>query len=252
MSIEFSQELDTPIISPTFAPQDAGEIGLRPKLLADYTGQDKAKGNLSVYARGADYHHTSQEIASKLILLLKDAFPKDEFFNFADHSPIAEVSAAARSGLGVIGKNRLFIDSVYGSYVFINCIFTSLSAWDSPKEIKNCIDCGKCEKVCPTGSLSSGDVKSCLSFITQKKGSLSDEEKSLIRESGCIWGCDLCQSVCPMNATAKNTNIKEFLENRIAVLTKEKLLEMSDEEFSKRAFSFRGREVLFRNLELFD
>ena len=50
MSIEFSEELNTaPIISPTFAPQDAGEIGLRHKLLADYTGQEKAKGNLSVY-----------------------------------------------------------------------------------------------------------------------------------------------------------------------------------------------------------
>ena len=48
MSLEFSNELDTPIISPTFAPQAAGEIGLRPKLLADYTGQEKAKGNLSV------------------------------------------------------------------------------------------------------------------------------------------------------------------------------------------------------------
>ena len=47
MSLEFSQELDTPIVSPTFAPQDAGEIGLRPKLLSDYTGQEKAKGNLS-------------------------------------------------------------------------------------------------------------------------------------------------------------------------------------------------------------
>ena len=53
MSIEFSQELDTPIISPTFAPQDAGEICLRPKLLADYTGQEKAKGNLSVYIEAA-------------------------------------------------------------------------------------------------------------------------------------------------------------------------------------------------------
>ena len=53
MSLEFSQELDTPIISPTFAPQDAGEIGLRPKLLSDYTGQEKAKGNLSIYIEAA-------------------------------------------------------------------------------------------------------------------------------------------------------------------------------------------------------
>ena len=53
MSLEFSQELDTPIISPTYAPQDAAEIGLRPKLLADYTGQEKAKGNLSVYIEAA-------------------------------------------------------------------------------------------------------------------------------------------------------------------------------------------------------
>ena len=54
MSLEFSPDLDTsPIISPTFAPQDAGEIGLRPKLLSDYTGQEKAKGNLSVYIEAA-------------------------------------------------------------------------------------------------------------------------------------------------------------------------------------------------------
>ena len=53
MSLEFSQELDSPIISPTFAPQDAGEIGLRPKLLSDYTSQEKAKGNLSIYIEAA-------------------------------------------------------------------------------------------------------------------------------------------------------------------------------------------------------
>ena len=53
MSLEFSQELDNPIISPTFAPQDAGEIGLRPKLLSDYTGQEKAKGNLSIFIEAA-------------------------------------------------------------------------------------------------------------------------------------------------------------------------------------------------------
>ena len=53
MSLEFSEELSTPLISPTFAPQDAGEIGLRPKLLQDYTGQEKAKGNLNVYIEAA-------------------------------------------------------------------------------------------------------------------------------------------------------------------------------------------------------
>ena len=53
MSLEFSEELNTPMISPAYAPQDAGEIGLRPKLLADYTGQEKAKGNLSVYIEAA-------------------------------------------------------------------------------------------------------------------------------------------------------------------------------------------------------
>ena len=53
MSLEFSQELDEPIVSPVYEPQDAGEIGLRPKLLADYTGQEKAKGNLSIYIEAA-------------------------------------------------------------------------------------------------------------------------------------------------------------------------------------------------------
>ena len=53
MSLEFSEELSAPLISPNYAPQDAGEIGLRPKLLSDYTGQEKAKGNLSIYIEAA-------------------------------------------------------------------------------------------------------------------------------------------------------------------------------------------------------
>ena len=53
MTLEFSEELNSPIISPTFAPQDAGEVGLRPRMLADYTGQEKVKGNLSVYIEAA-------------------------------------------------------------------------------------------------------------------------------------------------------------------------------------------------------
>ena len=53
MSLEFSQEVEAPLVLPTFTPQDAGEIGLRPKLLSDYTGQEKAKGNLSIYIEGA-------------------------------------------------------------------------------------------------------------------------------------------------------------------------------------------------------
>lgn len=94
----------------------------------------------------------------------------------------------------------------------------------------------------------------CLSAVTQKKGELSEKEKEYIIKYKSAWGCDICQLACPMVQKAiKNgarTPISFFRENRIKNLTTEELCGMSDEEFRKRAFSWRGKATIKRNIDL--
>ena len=97
----------------------------------------------------------------------------------------------------------------------------------------------------------------CLSAISQKKGKLTEEERNLLIKYDTVWGCDICQEVCPHTKRAISeksiyTPIDFFYQNRIELLTKEKIMSMSDDEFSSRAFSWRGRETIMRNIELFE
>ena len=115
-------------------------------------------------------------------------------------------------------------------------------------EVGGCAHCGKCKSACPTGILR-GEGSSCLSEITQRKGDLSEDELTLMREYNTVWGCDICQNVCPYNKNPKATPIEFFRKDRITRLTKEVLESMSEPEFKTRAFSWRGRGVLERNLK---
>jgi epoxyqueuosine reductase QueG len=88
------------------------------------------------------------------------------------------------------------------------------------------------------------DENKCFSAITQKKGELKENEAELIRQSGCIWGCDICQNICPMNKNIKITPIKEFYETANPVYK-------GESDYNKnRAFSWRKQDVINRNLEI--
>ena len=110
--------------------------------------------------------------------------------------------------------------------------------------------CGKCMDVCPLGAISNGDFSQerCLSYITQKKGDLTDAEVEALANNGMVWGCDNCQSVCPHNENVEETEIDEFKNNLITNLQIE---DMSNKEFAgkfgQRAFAWRGKGVLLRN-----
>ena len=156
-------------------------------------------------------------------------------------------------GLGVAGKNGLILNEKYGSYVFVGDMLTDISPEElsasAPCEIKPCIGCGRCISACPTGILG-GIGDDCLSAITQRKGELSEEAIALIRKYNTAWGCDECQSACPHNKSPKITPVEFFHRDKIEELTEDMLAAMDKDTFSKRAFAWRGRAVLERNLAI--
>ena len=229
-----------------------------PFLIPYYTGMGE---NLSAYAVSRDYHAYAKALFADLARFTADAYPDATFLGFADHSPIDERDAAARAGLGVIGKNGLLIHKDYSSFVFIAEILSSLppealGIESKIHEIAYCCGCGACRAACPTGVLC-GKSDKCLSAITQKKGALDAEEIRLIRENGTAWGCDACQTVCPYTTAAIArgsilTPIEFFRKERVTRLSRDGLCAMSDEEFAVRAFSWRGKDVICRNLAILE
>ncbi len=201
--------------------------------------------NISKYAVPDDYHLIAGEYLKKAAEQLSEQFPQNSFEPFCDNSPLNEVEIAVNCGLGVKGKNGLLINQEYGSFCFIGEIITDLKTEYSLSEDRTCLQCGLCEKKCPGNALNGYkvDVTKCLSDITQLKGELSAEQIELVKASSCIWGCDICQDVCPMNKEISVTPIKEFFE------TAKNIYEPTD-DIAKRAYNWRGKKVIDRNFEI--
>ena len=221
-------------------------------LLPYYTGEAV---NISRYAVSLDYHIAISEINSGLTDLIKSEFPESKIKGYGDHSPIDERHAAIIGGLGILGDNGLIINEKYGSYVFVGDVVTDIDpkllGAMPPQKLRVCERCGACKKNCPTGILRF-EGEDCLSAITQRKGELRDDECSLMRKYNTAWGCDLCQSVCIHNKNPEKTPVEFFYRDRIEHLTREALDSMTDEEFSMRAYAWRKRATISRNIDILD
>lgn len=223
--------------------------------LVPYYVDDGEGGNISVYARAHDYHHFFDKLYEDAVPKLSAAYGA-RFWGFADKSAIAEVHAASSARLGLIGDSGLIINEKYGSFVFIGELLT-----DAPPaafgidesavfEPALCSHCGACRKACP---MSEG--LGCLSMVTQKKGELAPEERDFIKRHGSAWGCDICSAVCPHTkraiAAGNETPIEFFRTDRMVHLTSEAVNAMDKATFRERAFAWRGKKTILRNLEIF-
>lgn len=217
--------------------------------LIPYYVKESSQSNISVYAHARDYHFYFRQLSERL----KTAF--EGIATACDVSPINEVECAVKAGLGSIGKNGLLINERYGTYVFVAEIFFSVpdthpvfEGIEKRNRGQFCLMCGACEKACPTQAIC--NKTKCISFINQKKR-LDDGDDDIIVKSGSVWGCDICQKVCPANKNAEETQIEFFKTDRTPFLTEELLDSMiNDNSFEQRAYAWRGEAVVRRNIRL--
>lgn len=236
-STEISEEF---IISARRLPEWAKYVTA---FLIPYNTGDAEKRNLSRYAVSKDYHLYVKELSLRL-----EKMTAKDFCIFADTSPFDERKLAKALSLGFIGENGLLINEKYGSFVFLGEIVTKeqveITGGKKSGRAK-CFNCGKCKQACPTKAFHS--TGSCLSEITQKK-KIDEKEAEFIKKHNLVWGCDICQEVCPHNSGVSLSEIDFFYKDRICYVTAEDIEGMSEDEFLSRAYSWRGRNVILRNL----
>ena len=217
-----------------------------------YTEYCNANKTVSSYALAYDYHIYLKNIADETIKKAKALFPEASFASFADHSPINEKEAAAKAGLGIIGVHSLLITPKHSSFVFLLEILTDLKCEKSAHNILYCNKCNSCVMACP-GFLQG--KSECLSAITQKKGVLSAEESYMISTYGTVWGCDICQMACPhtQNAINKGTIYTKsgWFGNNICSSPSETTIN-DEQDFKNRAYSWRGKDTILRNIKIID
>jgi len=202
---------------------------------------------------GVDYHDILRSKMNQLIEKIKERTETHDFKPMVDTGELIDVAVAQRAGLGFIGRNGLLITEEFGSYVYLGEILTDLEMEPDLPSTLNCGDCVRCIKACPTNALLGNgqmNAKICLSYQTQTKGIMEEEYRKKMRH--IIYGCDICQVVCPYNI-GKDFHLHPEMEpNPLDVQPDlEELLTMTNKEFKFRfgymAGAWRGKKTLQRN-----
>ncbi len=174
---------------------------------------EKNQPVFSRYALGRDYHKVLKDRLHELLAYIKESRPDTKGRVFVDTAPVLERAWAVEAGLGWIGKNSMMINKTLGSYFFLGLIITDAELDYKSVENKDyCGSCRKCIDACPMSAINEDrtiNSNKCISYLSiEYKGDMPPgyEEKAGRR----VFGCDICQEVCPWNRKAPETKIKEF------------------------------------------
>ncbi len=190
---------------------------------------------IAKFAYGKDYHYIIKDRLSKLIDLIKEINPDVNARAFVDSAPVMDKAWAQRSGIGWIGKNTCVINKKSGSFFLLGEIITDIELESDQEEKDHCGNCSKCIDICPTNALIAPhvlDARKCISYLTiEYKKDLPNDLKD--KFNNYIFGCDICQDVCPWNIkSAVPHNDAELMpDERLVNLTKEDWENLSPKQF---------------------
>jgi len=195
------------------------------------------EGNISIYARGRDYHKVLKNKLKTLLCFIQELMPDAEGRVCVDSFPIMEKPLAVRAGIGWIGKHTSLIIKGKGSYFFLGEILLSKELPnDEPLIADYCGSCDKCQVACPTEAINQAyvlDSNRCISYLTIEHD--ADIDPSLQQKMGnWIFGCDICQETCPWNRFSVDTEESEYSSGIPADFLKlESLKKLTREDYDR-------------------
>lgn len=205
-------------------------------------GLDSKKGKVSRYAWGDDYHDVMQSKMRELLDWIKSEIPAAEGKICCDIQPIMDKAWAVRAGLGWIGKHSNLITKDYGSWVFLGEILLNLELeFEDFIEADHCGNCTACLDACPTDAIVSPyvvDSERCLSYATIELRAPKLPDEIVKNLDGWLYGCDVCQDVCPWNRFQQTTEEKRFEPREINISADlDEILSLSSKNYVEK---FRG------------
>jgi epoxyqueuosine reductase len=219
------------------------------------TGASRLRGSIAKYAQAPDYHEYLWARLNPLAEWLDAEMPGSHSRGVTDSAPLLERDFARRAGLGWFGKNTMLIDRRLGSYFFLGALLLDLELQpDPPHATSHCGTCTACLDACPTAAFPQEgvlDSRRCLSYLTiELKGSVPEEFRPAFTD--WLFGCDICQEVCPWNRKAPTAREPAFASRPdLVALDPVEILSLSEEEFRRRfrdtALSRTKRRGLVRN-----
>jgi epoxyqueuosine reductase len=224
-------------------------------IVSYHSGQRQADDTapiLSKYAYGKDYHHVIRKKLKKLLAYIHNEIHPVKGRVFVDSAPVLDRAWAEKAGLGWIGKNSNLISSQFGSFVFIASVFIDLELeYDSPVR-DMCGSCTKCIAACPTQAIIRPkviDSNRCISYLTiEYKGQLPESLKEKFHNR--IFGCDICQDVCPWNRQAPLHHIEDFNpEKELMEMKREDWISLDEEKFNRLFESSAVKRARFDGLK---
>lgn len=205
----------------------------------------EAPVQIARYARGQDYHDVLRPRLKQLLAWIQQQVPGCRGRGVVDTAPLLERDFARRAGLGWFGKNTMLLNKRLGSYFFLAALLLDLDLQaDPPHDTSHCGCCTACLDACPTGAFAGPgllDARRCISYLTiELRGPIPEELRQPM--STWLFGCDVCQEVCPWNRKTPPTAEPAFLPRPdLEAIDPVELLMLSEEAFRER---FRGTALL--------